>query len=96
MDAKAEERALGGKYCFEFSASFREYEIGSGDPKFLILICLRTIDGELQLLGMGPTGAEIMTSSAQGHGPALGQPDPLCGGLRPRVAASLLQGDVET
>lgn len=94
VDAK-EERALGGKYCFEFPASFREYEIGGGDPRFLLLTCLRTIDGGLQLLGMGPRGAEIMTSSAQGRGPSLGQPDPLCGGLRPRVVASLLQGDAE-
>lgn len=82
MDAK-EERALGGKYCIEFSANLREYEIGGGDPKFLILRHLWSIDSGLQLLGMGPSVAEIIISSAQGLGPSLGQPDLLCGGLRP-------------
>lgn len=49
---------------------------------FVTLICLQSLDGGLQLLGMGHRGAEIMTPSAQ-HGASLGQPGPLCDGLRP-------------
>ena len=64
VDAKEEKGSLGGNVGCEPSASFRHCEIGGGNPRFVTLTCLWSVDG-LQLLEMSHRNAEIMSPMGQ-------------------------------